>query len=196
MFGYTKPLLKWKEPGLVDRHYLQQLAPPSRFWRRYRFYIGAASFLFLPSLIPTFGGGLPSWLGLSEGAEALVHLILLLATIFGFSIMINRMTDLVRGYVVIDHRSISLYCASRDNPKRGATPLTWKYPDLHSFRIETVLLEGEKARTLALYRRLDVPPVRLEVAPEVSDEQIAEALRGRLPHRSEFEPLPGYVHRF
>jgi hypothetical protein len=72
----------------------------------------------------------------------------------------------------------------------------WPFTRLGAYSVQSLDVGREEIRVLALYDPYGKLKVGLEIAPEVSDEQIAEALRGRLPHRSAFEPLPGYMHRF
>ena len=199
MFG-GKILLKWNDPRTLEWHEAQAIPLWQRVWGEKNVWVGgspsdgllAAVLLYIaytvwavivgpdwPAL-PDFGTGWVALLG-EMGVLAIVWLLFLTVIVMPIAYLLKLAPQPIQ----IRERAISHFGRSK----------RWPFTRLGAYSVQSLEAGEEHIRVLALYNHSGELKVGLEIAPEVSDEQIAEALRGRLPHRSEFEPQPGYMHR-
>ena len=193
MFG-GKTLLKWNDPRTLKSQEAHGVPLWKRVWGRkgvwtskwdpgftLTFAVLYICWGFLGHPLIDFGTG---WAALI--AELCLSALVWLAVALIVAFPLSYLIDLAPQPIQIRERAISHFGKSK----------RWPFTRLGAYSVQPLEAGKEHIRVLALYNHSGELKVGLEIAPEVSDEQIAEALRGRLPHRTEFKPLPGCMHRF
>jgi hypothetical protein len=164
-------LLKWYEPREIFRHRQSQLSPVDRFlWPHVVTFLGGVG---VGVIILVTNVGIPNTAeSLGRVSAALIGIGLMFAILFGI-------LDRTSPRVVVKERWI---IRSQASVRRGGNVQRLNYADLKGYAIAKVPVENHTARLLILMAR-DGTYIEMEIAAEISDREIDQALQRKIPRR-------------